>query len=328
MATRQAATKSTALVPIEAALGRSTSARFRHGQVINLDWAAERRYVLALLSDPNNAYLLECAMANPASVADAMLDLSRLGLSLSPTLKQAYLIPYKNKGVAKVTLAPSYIGMEQAVLRSGKVALIQTDLVFENDTFKRWTDRDGANFMHTPARKERGVFEGAYCLAKFANGESHLEWMPASDIEACHAAATRKNGDKESPAWKYFLPEMRKKCVTRRGAKHWPSDKHIELLMAQIDKVDPMDFGGPVDDDPVAGGELCLSAGQVADMEALLPAVAESSRGVWVACTAEAMGFPGGALTVPESQHEAMKERMLARYNKIYGQQEAGNGQG
>lgn len=318
--------KSTEMVtaPIAAALSRSVATSFNRGQVVNLDWAAEKRYALAILSDPNNEYLLGCAIDNPSSVGEAMLDLSRLGLSLSPTLKQAYLIPYRTKGVAKVTLAPSYIGMEQAVLRSEKVTLIQTELVYANDKFERWTDNTGSNFKHVPARKDRGGLEGGYCLARFANGESHLEWMSAEELKACHDAAIRKNNGKDTPAWKYFGPEMNKKCIVRRSAKHWPNDRHIELLMKQLDKVDPIDFGAPdaEPDEKTEGGILCLSDNQVAELEGLLVNVAEAARGTWVFRCAEAMGYPAGPVAVPVDREHELRARLLARQDKVYGNEE------
>lgn len=307
----------TKLVPVTSALSRSVAARFNAGQVVNLDWSAEKRYVLALLSDPNNDYLLSCALENPASVADALLDLSRLGLSLSPVMKQAYLIPYKTGGVAKVTLCPSYIGMEQSVLRSGKVTVIQTDLVYENDEFRRWTDDGGARFSHVPARRDRGALEGAYCLAKFANGESHMEFMPVEDIVACYEAGVRKNNGKVPPSWKYFRPEMEKKCVVRRAAKHWPSDKHVELLMDQLDRADPMEFR-QVEEEP-GEAKLLLNDEQIKALEDSLTAVEESARGVWVQRASSAMGYTGGPTTVPHDEFEALQERLLSRMNKVFG---------
>lgn len=312
--------KDTTLVPVTSALSRSVAARFNAGQVVNLDWSAEKRYALSILTDPNNSYLLGCALDNPASVAEALLDLSRLGLSLSPTMKQAYLIPYRTDGVAKVTLCPSYIGMEQAVLRSGKVTVIQTDLVHENDTFRRWTDDTGAKFLHEPARRDRGKLEGAFCLAKFANGESHLEWMPVEDIEACYQAGVRKNKGKVPPSWKYFRPEMEKKCAVRRAAKHWPTDKHVENIMGQMDKADPMDFGEPESRKEIKGeATLLMNEDQIAQLEDSLIQVEETKRGVWVQRTAEAMGYPGGPLDVPEERFEDMKDRLMARMEKVYG---------
>lgn len=307
-----------ALAPVVNVLSRSAAARFNAGRTADLEWAAEKRYALAILSDPNNSYLLSAARENPASLVDAMLDASRLGLSLSPALKHAYLIPSSTKGVKRVNLMPSYIGMEQSVLRSGKITVIQTDLVYENDDFKRWTDSTGAHFLHTPARKDRGELEGAYCLAKFGNGEHHLEYMDADDLSAVESAMLRQNNGKTTPAWRHFKSEMQKKAVVRRGAKHWPRDHHLNTVIDVMDRSDPMDFGDPSEHDSEPG--VCLTPEEVEAIEAKLDRVPESQRGVWVMRCSEAMGFPGGPTTVTVDKSEDLVARLIDRMNKVYGE--------
>lgn len=308
-----------ALAPVVNVLSRSVAARFNAGRTADLEWAAEKRYALSVLTDPNNSYLLECARENPASLAEAMLDLSRVGLSLSPTLKQAYLIPRSDKGVKRVTLMPSYLGMEQSVLRSGKVTVIQTDLVYENDDFQRWTDATGAHFKHVPARKDRGEVEGAYCLAKFDNGQHHVEYMELADLLAIEEAAVRQNNGKITPAWRHFKPEMQKKAVVRRGAKHWPRDHHVSLVMEVMDRAQPLDFGEPVEAAQSKEAAICLSAEEVEAIEAKLDRVPEATRPVWVQRTAEAMGFPAGADSVPIDQSDELVRRLTERMDKVYG---------
>jgi len=302
---------------IEAALGRGVATKFNAGRVVDLEWTAEKRYALAILNDPKNDYLRDIASQNPDSVVDALLDASRLGLSLSPTTKHAYLVPYGGDS-PRVTLCPSYIGMEQSVLRSGKVTLVQTDIVYENDTFERWTDSSGAQFKHVPARKDRGDFEGVYCLAKFHNGESHMEYMSADDVEACFNAAVTKNKGKVPPAWMGgFKNEMRKKCVVRRGAKHWPSDKHVDLVMAQMDKIVPMEFNANVKADEEVVAVLCLTEEDIIEIEAKLERVPPKARPVWVSRAAHAMGYPDGADTVPQERKQEMVDRLVERMNKV-----------
>ena len=313
-----------ALAPITTALGPTIQHRFQTGQVATLDWEAEKRYAMALLQDPNNEFMLSCALENPSSVANALLDLSRIGLSLSPVLKQAYLIPSSTSGVKKVSLVPSYIGMEQSVIRSGKVLVIQTELVYENDEFVRWIDTNGAQFKFVPARKDRGALEGGFCWAKFANGESHMEYMEADEINAVEEAATRKNNGKITPAWRYWRPEMQKKGIVRRAAKHWPTDKHTERVFEVMDRNDPMDFGDPVEQASDGAQELCLSGEQIASLEALLDRVPETERGKWVFGMSEAMGYLGGPTCVPERLFEDAAERLKRRMAIMYGEAEAG----
>lgn len=308
----------TDLVRVEAALGKGIASKFNAARAVSLDWTSEKRYALAILTDPKNDYLRKIALENPQSVADALLDASRLGLSLSPVSRQAYLVPYGGKS-PRVTLAPSYIGMEQSVLRSEKITLIQSGLVHANDEWEQWTDKDGANFKHRPARKDRGEVERAYCLAKYANGESHLEVMEIDELDGCMEAAIKKNNDQVPPAWKgSWKPEMQKKCVVRRAAKHWPTDKHVELVMEQFDRVNPMDFGTSTV--RTVEAVVCLSPEDIEDVEKAImhEKLSPEARAVWMQRTATAMGFADGVDTVPLERKDEMISRLKDRLEKVF----------
>lgn len=302
------------LTVVEAELGRGVATKFNAQRVVNLEWQAEKRYVMAILADPDKDFLREMAAKNPDSVVNAVLDAARLGLSLSPVLKHAYLIPYGGKS-PRVVLQPSYLGMEQAVLRSEKITLIQTGLVYENDSWEEWTTADGAKFEHRPARKDRGALERAYCLAKFANGETHVEVMSAEEIQACKDAAKRKNNGKLSPAWEFFETEMQKKCVVRRAAKHWPSDQHVSNLMAHLDKVDPMEFRN----DKTIEGEAVevLNDEDIKGLEASIPRVPEPARPMWLLRVAQSLQFKG-IDEVPREKLDEVKEKLAAAQEKMY----------
>lgn len=300
--------------PVEAELGRGVAAKYKRERVVDLNWEAEKRYVMAILTDPDpqKDFLREIAAKNPQSVANAMLDAARLGLSLSPTLKQAYLIPSGGKS-PRVSLQPSYLGMEQAVLRSGKVALIQTELVYANDEFKKWTTTEGTQFEHVMARGDRGEFEGAFCLAKFSNGESHVEYMSVDEINACREAGKRRNNGKEGPSWKFFEGEMRKKCVVRRGAKHWPTDKHIENLMAVLDAADPMDFSGKnvIEGDSVE----VLGEEDIKELEDVIPKVEQ--KAIWLMRAAHALQFES-IDSVPRERKDDIKAKLIEVHNRVF----------
>ena len=307
------------LAVIEAAMTSTVREQFQKLRVATLEWDPELRYALDIIAKPDNDFLRECAKDNPQSVAGALLDLSRVGLSLNPVLGHAYLIPGRDGGRAVVRAAPSYRGFENLVLRSEKALAITTELVYKNDKFRRFTDRSGPNIEHEPARGNRGELEGGYCIAQLANGKVHIEFMSADEIDACEKAATRKNNGKVTPAWTYFRPEMQKKCVVRRAAKHWPIDQHAATAMALMDLADPMDFGDTKTvDEPSAEATLCLSEDDVADIIAKLELVPEESRGAWVVMASKAMGFNGGPTYVPVDQRAALEERLLARMKLVH----------
>src|SRR5690606_36094168 len=74
--------------------------------------------------------LLECTQASPYG---SILQASRLGLMPDSILGQAYLIPYKVKGVMTCQFIPGYKGLVDLAYRSGKVKEIYAEPVYERD---------------------------------------------------------------------------------------------------------------------------------------------------------------------------------------------------
>src|SRR5690349_753572 len=95
-----------------------------------LKFAVERRYVETLLakkdSKGNPSMLLQCT---PESVQVAMLDAAAAGLSLSPSLGHAYLVPYRPTATFRV----GYRGLVFAALKCGTVKDVQAALVRSKD---------------------------------------------------------------------------------------------------------------------------------------------------------------------------------------------------
>lgn len=297
---------------IRGALGPDIAKSFLSQRTSSLDWDVESRYASEIIADPRNDYLRSIVESNPDSLANALLDLARLGLSLSPTAKQAYLVPRSSKGKGIVVATPSYLGFEHGAMRSGKVTLIQTDLVYENDEFKRWTEETGAKLMHIPARKDRGELEGGYCLARFGNGEVRIEYMSAEDIEACRKASIRQNKGVVPPSWQNFESEMQKAKVVRRAAKHWPHDPHITFMASQMDAADPIFDDEPADAEPTVSDERI---DEIAEKMVRVPA---DQRHAWLHNCAMAMGIPGGYTELPASRADELETRLLARMEKVY----------
>ncbi len=311
------------LAPITNLFSPALEKEFGETKRGSLEYRAEQRYALEILTKPDNDYLRTCALENPISLYNALLNTARLGLSLNPVLGHAYLIPTKDGGTGTVHLAPSYKGFEAVALASGMVKFIQTDEVYAGDEFRRWNDEHGAHFEHVPARGDRGAFEGAYTLAVYANGGRHLEYMSALDIKACEDAATRKNKGALSPAWKYFPSEMRKKCPVRRGAKHWPTNNDMTLAMKLMDEADPMDFDDTPHDPIDASGsnnheaEMCVSEKDIDAIRIKLAPLPMAQVEHWLQQMAIAMGFQQGPLYVTVSKLPEFERRLMERKDKV-----------
>jgi phage RecT family recombinase len=204
-----------------------------------MDWAVEKAYALEIIQNAKTDQLSKCS---PESVARSIIDVAVMGLTLSPAMKLAYLVPYKNS----CTVSPSYMGLEQIAYATGFVEMIQTVLVYENDhEFNVWTDETGRHIKHVEAISNRGHVTHAYCIAWFSSGKQHIEVMDRADIMACRDAATLKNNKKTPFTWTgKFRYEMYKKSVMRRGWKHWPrvDNPRIADMMTAVERADPLEF--------------------------------------------------------------------------------------
>ena len=245
----------------EALSARTYIAQFTAGRINkNAKYSAERNFALSIIE--GNKKLLDCTTD---SIARCIIDIGVLGVSLSPNLKQAYLIPYFNNktGVSSCTLSISYMGMEQLAYRTGAVVNIQTNVVREGDSIKVFTKDNKRQIEHVESMTKRGKVTHVYCIATFPSGDSHVETMDRTEIMAVRDAAARKNNNQIPFTWAAKNPfryEMYKKAVLRRGWKHWPktNGKDDERIRAIVERQDPVDFtpATPVDEKP---GEVSVT---------------------------------------------------------------------
>ena len=107
------------------------------------------RIVLSAISV--NPKLAECT---PKSFLAAMMQSAQLGLEVNTALGQAYVLPYKNKGVLEAQFQLGYKGMIDLAYRSD-VKTIQAHVVYENDEFECEYGLD-PKLRHVPADGDRG----------------------------------------------------------------------------------------------------------------------------------------------------------------------------
>jgi len=249
-----------------------------------MDWNREKSYALEIISQ--NDQLMKC---EPDSIARSLIDLGVLGLTLSPSMKLAYLIPYKKN----CTVSPSYMGLEQIAYKTGFVEMIQTVLVHKNDPeFNVWTDERGRHIIHREANGDRGEVTHAYCIAWFSSGKQHIEVMDKTEILACRDAATKKNWGKVPFTWTgAFKGEMYKKCVMRRGWKHWPrvDNPRIAEMMAAVERADPLEFK----DNSVVTEITTIDQDQIDELVSMMCAAGVDDKGhdAWLHGLAKKLGY-------------------------------------
>lgn len=186
------------------------------------------RIVLTALS--SNPKLQECT---PQSFLGAMMTAAQLGVEPNTALGQAYLIPFKNKGVMECQFQLGYKGLIDLAYRSGEVSNIQAQEVYENDVFEFEYGLE-PKLRHVPAKKDRGDVICYYALFKMKDGGYNFGVMSVDDA--------RKHGQKYSKSysfgpWQNNFDEMAKKTVLKKVLKYAPLKSDFVRAVAQDETI-------------------------------------------------------------------------------------------
>lgn len=164
-----------------------------------------------------NPALSKCT---PKSFLGAMMSAAQLGLEPNTPLGQAYLIPYKNKGVDEVQFQIGYKGLIDLAYRSGEVEVVQAQIVYENDEFHCQYGLE-PKLTHVPADKDRGLPIKVYAVFKTKSGGYGFEVMSMDDVKK-HAQKYSRSANSSYSPWTTNFEEMAKKTVLKRVLKYAP----------------------------------------------------------------------------------------------------------
>jgi len=191
----------------------------------------------AMLANP---YLIECAQHYPDDFVNALKNVVLTGMTLNPTLKLAYLVPYKGK----VQMQSSYMGKKSFAINTGLVLDIEAYLVYKGDTFDV-EQGSNAHITHKPnpwGSKKKEDILGGYYLIKYPNGTQQFDTMTITEIDDIRKRSPSVGKGKQSP-WDTDYTEMCKKTLINRAYKQIPklemSDKAREALEI-LNRVDDM----------------------------------------------------------------------------------------
>jgi len=181
------------------------------------------RFTLRDMADERGEKLRQCTKE---SIYLGLIACAVTGLEPGALKGEAYLVPYKNKGVMEATFQRGYKGVIKMALRSRGVRSIRSNVVYEGDLFE--VDEGTANsIVHRPNFGNRGKeIIAAYAIAKLANGESVFEVMDRDDLDA-----VRKAGS-DSPAWRDWPDQMMRKAPIHRLGKFLQFDESWHIANA------------------------------------------------------------------------------------------------
>jgi len=188
----------------------------------------------AVLSLANaNAGLLKC---HPDSIISAVYEACRLGLHLHPSMKQAYLVPFKGRA----QLIIDFRGLIYRAIKSGMIRSAKVKLIYKNDHFRERTvllgGQDQSILEHEYALGEdRGDIIGGYSMFKLPNGDTTHRVMPIERVKAIRRAAPSARSNRDTP-WDTHPEEMISKTILKWGLKLIPMSLDVADLVAADDR--------------------------------------------------------------------------------------------
>jgi recombination protein RecT len=174
-----------------------------------------------------NQFTLDCALKNPDSVANAIINIASLRTTLNPAEKKAYLVPYSGKN-PRIDLQISYMGLIDLAITDGAIMWAKSEIVYSNDDFiLTGLDTQPIHKFNPFAKKEnRGEVVGVYCVAKMQSGDYITETMSVEEVESIKMRSSAVKSGKSSP-WDTDYNEMAKKTVIKRASKLWKGSKTL-----------------------------------------------------------------------------------------------------
>ncbi|MCM1297739.1 MAG: recombinase RecT, partial [Muribaculaceae bacterium] len=132
-----------------------------------------------------NTYLIEVAKSNPLSLVNAIKNIALAGTTLSPVLKQAYLVPFTIKKVPTIVLFQSYMGEVSLLVNTGLVRKVEAHCVYKGDEFKI-THGSKEELIHNPdcwATRSENTMLGAYYFVILTDGTEMFDFMNKEEID-------------------------------------------------------------------------------------------------------------------------------------------------
>ena len=188
------------------------------------------RMVLSALS--TTPKLQDCT---PRSFLAAMMSAAQLGLEPNTPLGQAYIIPYKNNGTLEAQFQIGYQGLIDLAYRSGEIEVIQSHIVYENDTFD-YEYGLNARLSHIPADGDRGAPVKVYGIFKTKSGGFGFEVMSIEDVKK-HASKYSKSFSSDYSPWKTSFEEMAKKTALKKALKYAPKKSDFAKALIQDETI-------------------------------------------------------------------------------------------
>lgn len=185
----------------------------------------ERMSRIALTALSRDSKLASCT---PQSFLGALLTSAQLGLECNTPLGQAYLLPYKNKGVLEAQFQLGYQGLIDLCYRTGQYKRIVSRVVYEGDVFD-YSYGTEERLEHKPMNKSDKPI-AVYGLYELKNGACAFEVMTWDAVIAHSKKYSQAVKSGWTSPWKTDPEAMAKKTVLKKVLKYAP--KTVEVAQA------------------------------------------------------------------------------------------------
>lgn len=203
-------------------------------------------------------YIMKIAVGDPGAVHDALIKGAILGVDLTESKRQAYLLPRKNAaGKTVIQLQVGYKGIEAIHQKMGVIDRLVIRVVHENDHFE-WSGDDAEKPNHQAEwfSIERGKIIGVYSITYFPSGQIHVMTAPISEIYEKHRALSdswkqyqKKKAAGENPfppSWLTHEKAMIEKTMAYIASKQWPANirntESASKILETLHEVDTADY--------------------------------------------------------------------------------------
>lgn len=172
--------------------------------------------------------------------------------------------------VKKVTYLPMIRGIINRVVRSGKIKLFYSEVVYADETFRIDLSNGDRRPVHEYDPMRRGgdnELIGAYSVAVYDDGTTDCEPMPLSEINKVRNAAKTKN------VWDGWFSEKAKVAVMKRHSKRLPlsaEDMDFILNREESDHDQPRDVTPQADRAPLSQRIQAATAPQAIEADQAL----------------------------------------------------------
>lgn len=198
--------------------------------------SAERLLKIALIATTRTPLLMQCT---PKSVLQAVVNAAQLGLECNSPLGHAYMVPFKNNkhNVYEATLIPGYRGYVDLAHRSGKVAGIFANPVFEGDEFE-YEEGMNPKVYHKPSRdagaRDVKKLIACYAVAALISGFRQPKVMFREELDLYRARSRARN---DGP-WQSDPIQMYQKTPVRQIIKFLPLSPELGALSELDNRAD------------------------------------------------------------------------------------------